>query len=354
MKKINIQKRSAWWFWCLIGGALMAAGGAVYYYSIYQYRVPAVRVGLVLARNIYSHTKAYEGFLRKHSQVEKKKVYEMRPFYFQGDEHESIAKAVQELCSWEPDVVVVDGYFATPYVAGEVKDRPIVFIGVDDCVERKLVSSLERPGGMITGVIAGDYDRLAMAAMLQSVKPGARNVLLPYDLNDDVGGLVIRDAKAVARMLAKEKVAVTILPLKDMSDALGVLTPLLKEHDVLMTLECDPLEALMEPLVSLCKKTETTFFPGSLGGMEAGSVLSFGGHAQVLGKRAFLMVQMIAEEGKLPADMPIERVTGHRQLVINASQAATQHMQPINEKAVRLRLLRYNNSSFYELNLKIL
>ncbi|MDQ5941054.1 MAG: putative tryptophan/tyrosine transport system substrate-binding protein [Candidatus Dependentiae bacterium] len=350
-----MKKKSLPFLWkatCITFVGVLTVGYAWYYFAVPTGPVP-VRVGFVLAHNVYAHRKAYEGFLRKHSQVEKKRVYDVRPFYFKEDEPTSLVSVVKELRRWKPDVVVVDGYFATPYVAREMSDYPVVFIGVDDCVERKLVDSFERPGGHVTGVISGEYDRLAMAAMLQVVKPGACNVLLPYDLNDDVGGLVVRDARAVKRLLAREKVNTTIFPISDMAHALEEIAPLLQSHDVLLTLECDPLEYLIEPLVALCEKTETTFFPGSLGGMEAGAMFAFGGHAQVPGKMAFVLVQKIVEEGVLPAELPIAQVTGHRQFVINASKAAVQHMQPVNEQAVRLRLLRYNSSAPFELNLKI-
>ncbi|MDQ5890949.1 MAG: putative tryptophan/tyrosine transport system substrate-binding protein [Candidatus Dependentiae bacterium] len=337
----------------LISGLAFVVAGYIAYVHIQPFGPAAVRIGVVIADNIYSQGKAYEGFLRKHSLVDKKRRYDISPFYFYGEDDKSLQCAIAALKCWHPDVVVVDGYFATPRVAAAVVDKPIVFIGLDDCVERGLVQSFDRPGGLITGVINGSYDYLAMPAMLLAVKPGARKVLIPYDLADDVGGLVLRDAQQLQALFTQNKVETTIFPLTDMSRALADLRPLMKEHDVLMTLEIDPLESLTVPLVQLCEETQTTLFTGSLGGMAEGAMLSFGGHAQVPGKAAFVLVQKIIEEGIAPGDVPIVLVTGNRQFVINAHKAEKQHMLPVSEQAVRLRMLRYVHSQQYRANLKI-
>ena len=312
------------------------------------------RIAFLIAANLYNDRLAYEGFLKKRSLVAGGERYDVQPFYFHGNRDESLQAAVAQMQGWGPSLIVACGYYAAPRIALLLPKIPLVFIGVDDCIARGLVDSLQSPGNKVSGVIAAEYDVAVMAYMLQAVKPGARAVLIPYDVADDVGGLVAHTIEWVTSILSPFNIRVTALPLTDMAQASAAIKPQLSEHDVLLTLEIDPLDDILGELVALCNATKTTLFVGTMGGVEAGAVLSFGGHMQVLGKAAFVQADAFMRGAGGGKGVPIARVSGHRQFVLNSAVAMAQGLGCPQEEAIRLRMLRFENNAPYLPNFKFL
>ncbi len=79
--------------------------------------------------------------------------------------------------------------------ATEDLDIPVVFSAVSDPVGAELVSSLEAPGGNITGT--SDYlDTNAVMNLMLAADPDIKNVALLYDVGQDSSAKPIADAKA--------------------------------------------------------------------------------------------------------------------------------------------------------------
>src|SRR5215813_1346194 len=69
-----------------------------------------------------------------------------------NSDRERIRTAAEELLRTAPDVVVANTNAATAALQGLTRTIPIVFAGVGDPVAAGLITSLNRPGGNVTGI----------------------------------------------------------------------------------------------------------------------------------------------------------------------------------------------------------
>src|SRR5215470_4913013 len=69
-----------------------------------------------------------------------------------NSDRERIRTAAEELIRTAPDVIVANTNAATSALQGLTKTIPIVFAGVGDPVAGGLVTTLNRPGGNVTGI----------------------------------------------------------------------------------------------------------------------------------------------------------------------------------------------------------
>jgi len=332
---------------CLVG----IGGLSLWWWAPWHGRPPVVAFVMT---ELATEQRAYEGFQRKMAQEDAGLDWDIRQFFYVPYDHESLQVAIRRAAACGPKILVSMGYFAPPRVAGALSQTPLVFIGLDDCKERGLVDSLEAPGGLVTGVVAAAYDELVMAYLLQTIKPGARLVLIPYDQEDDVGGMVVAAAERMRGLLARYGIQALLLPLPCMHEALPLIAQQSVGVDVILTVEIDPLEALMPQLVTLCEQRKITLFAGTVEGASVGAVLSFGGHQQVLGKAAFGLVRAILEQQASAGALPVAQVTGHRQCIFDSRRATGQGLSRPDEAALRLRLLRFGQSAPYAINFKVL
>jgi len=344
-----------------VPGRLVVAGatlllvllmGAGFWWWTSQHR--GVKIGILQARSHHFHDWVYRGFLERHDKVEKKCAYDIQPFYFEHGDEQSLARALSELSRWRPAVVVPVGVEAAQAVKKHAPQAFAVFVGVRFAVERGLVASLEVPGSFMTGVAEGDYDPLTMPALLIAAKPSTRRVLIPYEATHEVNGCVEGAVVQVKEFLAQHGVQADLYPIERGQVDGEELEKMLGSYDVLMTLDLDPVQALTTVFTELCPRTKTTFFAGSLDGVEVGAVLSFGGYPQVLGKAAFLQVQQIVEGGHMPGALPVIEIVSHRQFVVNMNLTARQDMPDANGGAIRRRMMRYEVTVPYIPNLKVI
>jgi ABC-type uncharacterized transport system substrate-binding protein len=120
------------------------------------------------------------------------------------DQMQALAK---ELIALQPDVILAH---TTPVVAAlqrETRAVPIVFVYVADPIASRLVASLARPGGNITGLL--NYEASITGkwlAMLREIAPRMTRAALVGDPKTPTYDYWLRTAKAVAPSLAIELV----------------------------------------------------------------------------------------------------------------------------------------------------
>jgi putative tryptophan/tyrosine transport system substrate-binding protein len=95
-----------------------------------------------------------------------------------------------ELVSLEIDVLVVVGNNAAPYANNLTTTIPVVFTLVGDPVGLKLVASLARPGGNVTGLANFAAELIPKRLeLLKDIVPGLSRVALLANMNAKITGL---------------------------------------------------------------------------------------------------------------------------------------------------------------------
>jgi ABC-type uncharacterized transport system substrate-binding protein len=233
---------------------------------------------------------------------------------FPNEIPERFVSLATELAALKPDVLVAVTRPAAVAAQRATTTIPTVFIVVPDPVGTKLVSSLARPGGNITGLthIAVELSAKRLAFFKEAF-PGASRAALMVNASDPLGMRRYSDeSHAAAAALGMIVQPVEVRSLADFEAAFdkivaqrldGVLVPadgLFYQGRVQLA-----QSALQRRLPLVVYSRET---------LEAGALMSYGADQRAIFRRAAVYVDKILK-GERPADLPVEQPTRFEFLV---------------------------------------
>ena len=222
-----------------------------------------------------------------------------------------------ELVELKVDVIVaIPG--AVEAARDATKTIPIVVAAITDPVEGRLVASLSRPGGNITGP-GGASSELSgkQLELLKEAIPKLSRVAVLWNPANEGAPLQWKGTQAAARLLG-----VTLQPLevKDPNDfprALSVMTR--SRPDALLTF-ISPLTTAYRPIiVEFATKQRLPTMFGVKADVEAGGLMSYSANLLEVFRRVAYYVDRILKGAKA-GDLPIEQPTRF-ELVINRKTA---------------------------------
>ena len=137
-----------------------------------------------------------------------------------------MAKLATELVRLKVDVIVAPNPWATVAAKSATATIPVVMIVVDDPVQAKLVASLARPGGNVTGLTAAvgaaDIIGKQLELLTQSV-PNLSRVTLLKDPTHPFAASALGEAERAARSLRVQLQTVDVRGPDDFESALALM-----------------------------------------------------------------------------------------------------------------------------------
>jgi putative tryptophan/tyrosine transport system substrate-binding protein len=226
---------------------------------------------------------------------------------------ERYAEIAAEFVRLKVDVILANGTEAAIAAKQATSVIPIVFPTAGDPVGSRLVASLARPGGNVTGLSNQGSDLPAKRLeFLREVLPGLRRVAVMANA-DYSGGVTEREQiDAAARTLGLELVP---LPVRRMEDIASALDGLKGGAEALYTTG-DPLMNMHRLRIitfALAARLPTMFSQREY--VAAGGLMSYGPNFPDMNRRAADYVDKVLRGAK-PADLPVEQPTKF-DLVIN-------------------------------------
>jgi putative ABC transport system substrate-binding protein len=226
--------------------------------------------------------------------------------------------AARDLVRHRVDVIVTtESGPAAKAAQAATSTIPIVLIGSGDPIGLRLVRSLARPGGNVTGVADLNTELVPKRMeIFRELVPGLKRLLLPYDATNPEAlpylaahreaapqlGLVL-----VERPVRSEDEARALITGLRKADADGVFAPRFLSSNIPgFILDIAPRGVLPTMFTS-------AFF------VERGGLASYGADLYELGKQSARLVDKILKGAK-PADVPVEQATKF-ELVINLKTA---------------------------------
>jgi putative ABC transport system substrate-binding protein len=226
---------------------------------------------------------------------------------------ERYAEIAAEFVRLNVDVILAGGTEATVAAKQATSTIPIVFPIAGDPVGSKLVSSLARPGGNVTGLSNLATDLAAKRLeILREAFPELRR--LATMVNTDYSGGVTEtgEIQAAAAALGLEIIPLPIRRVEDIAAALEGL----KGRAQALYATGDPLvhaQRLRINTFALAARLPTMFSQRQY--LEVGGLMSYGPNFLDLNRRSADYVDKILR-GATPADLPVEQPTKF-DLVIN-------------------------------------
>ena len=264
---------------------------------------------------------------------------EGRDYIFVARHAEGVAQAgpglAAELVATQPDLLLASGDAAARLLAERTKTIPIVFCIVQDPVGSKLVASLQRPGGNLTGLTSlGRELGAKRLQLMQEAFPRVSHVAVLMDPSNIGSVAEVKDIQAGAALL---KMRVSALEISRPADveaafkrgaALGVHAYMATQSGVINSQRqqiADRILSAGRPSMG----TETQF-------VEAGGMMSYATAFEDNYRRAAGFVDKILKGAK-PGDLPIEQPLQY-ELTLNLKTAKA--MKLAIPQAVLLRASR--------------
>ena len=240
-------------------------------------------------------------------------------FRFADYDYRKLDRLAEGLVRAKVQVIYAPTTWSVYAAQAATKTIPIVFSGVNDPVRVKLVQSLARPGGNITGVTSASNDLTAKRVQLmRELFPGAGRLGVVYD--EDAAracGLELGDIGDAGKKLGVE---VRQFPYAAKTDLEGAFKQAKRAN----------IAALLIPTTyetrrfgaELALQSTSSRIPMVHSGsepVEAGGLMSYGPERNWAPRRAGNYVARILKGAK-PSDLPVERPTIY-ELVINLKTA---------------------------------
>jgi putative tryptophan/tyrosine transport system substrate-binding protein len=229
----------------------------------------------------------------------------------------TIAGQIAEKFAGErPDVVIGVGTPAVIALANKIKDRPIVFAGMTDPVGAKVVASLEKPGGNVTGtsdMSPVDKDM----ALIKEIWPGTKNVGIIYNPGEansvTIVGLVRKHAP-----LNGMKVVEAVAP--NSGAVLDAARSLVGKVDAIYVLADNTVNSTIAAVIKVSEENKIPTLAVDTSMVEKGILAGQGFDYYNLGKDTGQIVLRILK-GESPAGIPVGFIA-KTNIVVNKTAAA--------------------------------
>jgi len=243
-------------------------------------------------------------------------VLEMR---FPAEQYERFFVLAAELAQQKLDVLVSAAGIAAVACHRATTTIPIVSVNVPDPVGRKLVASLNRPGGNLTGLsnMAVELARKRIELAKELITDLSRVALL-VNTSDEIGSRTyIGQGDAAGSQLGVTVVPVGVREAKDLEGAISKISAdnfqaISVTHDGLFYVQRKRLADL-----ALEKRLPTIGFASEQ--WQDGMLATYGPNVPALYRRAGAFIDKILK-GVNPADLPVEQPTKF-ELLINLKTA---------------------------------
>jgi ABC-type uncharacterized transport system substrate-binding protein len=239
----------------------------------------------------------------------------IEPRFAEG-QYERFPELIGELVGLKVDVLAVTGAVTARAAKKAATDIPIVFTVVVDPVADNVVSSLERPGGNITGVTSFDpHQATKQFQLLKEVIPELKRVAILGD--QGVSEALMKSSEEQARALGLEPQRLRVAgPNPDLEAAIAAFKQ--GHADALLVLEEPVLGVHAKTIADLAAKDRLpTLFPPSR--VAAGGLISYGTSQTEGIHRMAAYVDKILKGAK-PGDLPVETVNRY-ELIVNQKTA---------------------------------
>lgn len=223
-----------------------------------------------------------------------------------------------QLAALKPDLFVVLGDHAARAANKAAPHLPIVFTNVQDPLASRLVTSLARPGGNMTGMSDGHAASVTKRLeLIKEAMPAVKQVAVMWNPTNASNVQQLKDLETAAPQLGVSIVRLPVQRREDIRPALRRLegqraTALLLLGDIVLTTN-------MRLIADSAMESRLPAVYTARAWIDAGGFMAYGANFPDLYRRSAAFVDKIMKGAK-PGDLPIEQASKF-DLVINLKTA---------------------------------
>jgi putative ABC transport system substrate-binding protein len=226
------------------------------------------------------------------------------------------AQIARKFVGEAPDVIVPISTPSAQAVVAATKEIPVVFTAVTDPVGAKLVSSLERPGGNVTGM--SDLSPIGLHLdLIRQIAPDTARLGVIYNPGE-------ANSVTLVELIRKEAPArgleIVEAAAPRSADVLPAAQSLVGKVDAIYVPTDNTVVTALEAVVKVGTDEQLPVFAGDTDSVARGAVAALGFNYYDLGRQTGKIVARVLE-GAHPGDIPVEGVQ-ITELYVNPGAAA--------------------------------
>ena len=233
---------------------------------------------------------------------------------------ERLPALAAELVRAKVDVIIASSALPAHAAADATKTIPIVFLVVSDPVGQKLVGSLSKPGGNVTGLATFAPDVLTarrFQVLKEAVPTASRVAVLTNPANATHREMLARELPAAAQA---SKLTLLPIEMRTANDLEGAFEQASRDRADSLYVLGDPLTFVHRAeIADLALQRRLPTMSATRTGVEAGGLVSYGPKLRDLYRRAATYVARIFKGAK-PAELPVDQPPSF-ELVVNLKTA---------------------------------
>ena len=228
-----------------------------------------------------------------------------------------LASLAAEAVAQNPAVIVTATSAGVLACKNATASIPIVFATAFNPVEQGFVSTLQRPGGNITGVLLYSTMVQKVVEIAREALPAARRLAILIHEADPAHKFELAGFEPAARRFKFEPIVVRITRAEDLDRAFSELAE--RKADAVISPQLAIFQSNQKRVVALALKAKLPLLSAQDNMIERGGLLSYGTPREENYRRAAALVDKILRGAK-PADLPVEQ-PDRFQLVVNRKTA---------------------------------
>jgi len=220
----------------------------------------------------------------------------------QGDMNTNTTIA-QKFAGDKKDLVLGIATPSAQALAQTVKEAPVLFTAVTDPLGAKLVASLEKPGGNITGVMDTHPDEITkLMDFIATQYPNVKTVGAVANEGEQNSQIAVKRAEEA---LAKHGIKLVRAAAANSSEVKQAAESLVGKVDAIYVNKDNTVVAAFESVVQVADKNKIPLFAGDIDSVKRGAFATFGYEYYDIGYTTGKMAAEILKNGKKPADIPV-------------------------------------------------
>ncbi|MEA4924733.1 MAG: ABC transporter substrate-binding protein [Syntrophomonadaceae bacterium] len=233
----------------------------------------------------------------------------------QGDQT-NLKTICQKFVNSKYDLIIAIATPSAQAAVGETKDIPIVFSACTDPLGSGLVSSLEKPGGNVTGT-SDAISAQKIMELAQRITPDIKTVGALYTSSETNSVSVINNLKEYA---AQNGLTVVEATITNSSEVQQAVTSLVGKADAVFSPIDNTVASAMPLVTQVANKAKVPVYVGADSMVKDGGLATYGINYTILGQETAKMAVAILK-GQKAGDIPVKTMTD-MDIYVNKDTAA--------------------------------
>lgn len=243
---------------------------------------------------------AFEGFQQALEDAGLDIDYDMQNAQNDNSANMTIAN---NLVSAGVDLIFANSTPSAQAAASATQEIPIIFTSVTDAVSAELVSSVEEPGGNLTGTVDSHPDAIPNTMKFLQEELGANTVGMVYNAGEQNS---VAQVNAVKEVLDEFNMTLEEAAVSSSAEVKQATESLVGKVDAIYIITDNTVVSALETVASVAKEHDIPLMTAELDSVERGAFAAYGFEYYDIGYEAGEMAVKILTGEQEPADLPVQ------------------------------------------------